>query len=99
MLVNPQVCVWLIRQFHFVPRGNIGITLCTAFLYYFTKTSPGEYDPAEIHNAGQLRRHMVWSEFVDEIDSKHFHDISKDQAPTDSDYLSLLRYLSFFSFR
>ena len=24
-------------------------------LYLF----PGEYDPAEIHNAGQLRRHMI----------------------------------------
>jgi len=41
-LLNAPVCIWLIRQFHCVPSGNIG-----------------EYDPAEIHNAGQLRRHMV----------------------------------------
>ena len=53
--------MWLIRQFHFVPRGNIGIASSSASLSHFTKTFPGEYDPAEIHNAGQLRRHMVWT--------------------------------------
>jgi len=42
VLVNLPICVWLIRKFHFVRRGNLG-----------------EYDPAEIHNAGQLRRHMI----------------------------------------
>lgn len=40
--VNLPICAWLIRQFHYVRRGNLG-----------------EYDPAEIHNAGQLRRHMI----------------------------------------
>ena len=28
-------------------------------LHHIWSVSPGEYDPAEIHNAGQLRRHMV----------------------------------------
>ena len=28
-------------------------------IHYIWLVSPGEYDPAEIHNAGQLRRHMV----------------------------------------
>eukprot|EP00088_Acartia_fossae_P061443 TRINITY_DN7387_c0_g1_i10.p1 TRINITY_DN7387_c0_g1~~TRINITY_DN7387_c0_g1_i10.p1 ORF type:complete len:178 (-),score=16.65 TRINITY_DN7387_c0_g1_i10:585-1118(-) len=40
---NIPICAWLVRQFHFIKRGNIG-----------------EYDPAEIHNAGQLRRHMIY---------------------------------------
>jgi len=43
VLMNTPVCVWLIRKFHFIPKGNIG-----------------EYDPAEIHNAGQLKKHMLF---------------------------------------
>jgi len=42
VLLNIPVSVWLVRKFHFVPRGNLG-----------------EYDPAEIHNAGMIKRHML----------------------------------------
>jgi len=42
VLLNLPVCVWLVRRFHYVRRGNAG-----------------EYDPAEIHNSGQLRQHML----------------------------------------
>ena len=40
-------------------RKNYAFVKKALFVYY-EKGDIGEYDPAEIHNAGQLKKHMVF---------------------------------------